>query len=310
MIGCSRPFLATIFLVVQLGIVKAEAQCINPDTPQPLSDADLRTVVITKERNPGILDADAFSLANTLDNIIKTARGAGASQPTTADREALLETLLEGLRADTLSNDKAGITFNLRPRHGESALTAKDLLDAQGPNGMKPVGLFNRLDLAPKSLSNCGEHRIVYVKHNRGSIWNRFSLIFEAALPNPHPTNDIVGCQQVAALWSSLKSLSDEQVKQALVKFYYSGGPISPGGLSFEPVIDFRHFGLPSGQVRANALVLIGDPATQSPVASKTMEHRVEPRQHSYVQCCSSRSKSGTCVLWRDFPPMLFLRIS
>ena len=52
MIGCSRPFLATIFLAVQLGIVKAEAQCINPDTPQPLSDADLRTVVITKEKIP------------------------------------------------------------------------------------------------------------------------------------------------------------------------------------------------------------------------------------------------------------------
>ncbi len=88
------------------------AQCIKPDTPQPLSDADLRTVTITKEKNPGILDADAFSLAKTLDNIITTARGA-ASQPTAADREALLETLLESLRGNALSNDEAGITFTV-----------------------------------------------------------------------------------------------------------------------------------------------------------------------------------------------------
>ena len=79
MIGFSRPFFACIFFAAQLGTVEA-AQCIKPDTPHPLSDADLRTVAITKEKNPGILDADAFSLAKTLDNIITTARG-GASRP-------------------------------------------------------------------------------------------------------------------------------------------------------------------------------------------------------------------------------------
>ena len=133
-------------------------------------------------------------------------------------------------------------------------MTAKDLLDAQGPHGMQPVGLFNRLDLAPKSLLNCGEHRIVYAKTKVDfSNTQRFFLIFEAALPNPHPTNAVVGCQQVAALWSSLKSLSDDQAKQALLKFYYSGGAIFPGGLYFEPVVDFRHFGLlGAGQVRWN----------------------------------------------------------
>ena len=98
---------------------------------------------------------------------------------------------------------------------------------------MQPVGLFNRLDLAPKILANCGEHRIVYAKTTiGGGIWDRFFLNFEATLPNPH-NNDVVGCQQVAALWSSLRSLSAARAKQALVKFYYSGGPISSGGLSF-----------------------------------------------------------------------------
>jgi hypothetical protein len=90
------------------------------------------------------LDADAFSLANTLDNIIKTARGDRASQPTAADREALFETLLEGLRTNTLSNDEAGITFTVAPLSNFVTFTAKELLDAQGEFGMRPVGLFNR----------------------------------------------------------------------------------------------------------------------------------------------------------------------
>ena len=116
------------------------------------------------------------------------------------------------------------------------------------------LGFSIGLILHQRVLLNCGEHRIVYAKTKVDfSNTQRFFLIFEAAIPNPHPTNAVVGCQQVAALWSSLKSLSDDQAKQALLKFYYSGGAISPGGLSFEPVIDFRHFGLlGAGQVRWN----------------------------------------------------------
>ena len=107
------------------------------------------------------------------------------------------------------------------------------------PHGMQPVGLFNRLDLAPKSLANCGEYRIVYVKttFGRGNL-HVSSLIFEAALPNPY--NDVVGCQQVAALWSSLKSFSPARAKQTLLKFYYSGGPISSGGLEFGQSLIFK----------------------------------------------------------------------
>ena len=74
MIGFSRLFLACVFFAAQLGRLEA-AQCIEPDTPPSLSDDDLKTVVITKEKNPDILDADAFSLTKTLDNIITTARG-------------------------------------------------------------------------------------------------------------------------------------------------------------------------------------------------------------------------------------------
>jgi hypothetical protein len=247
MVGFRHLFLASAVLIAQLGTVEA-AQCIKPDAPRPLSDADLRTVAITKEKNPGILDADEFSLAKTLDKIISTAPGRASQPPTAGDREAFLETLLEGLRATTLKNDAADIAFKLTP--DEPVLTAKALLDAQAEHGMRPVGLFNRIDLAPQGLENCGEYRIVYAK-TAGEPGNlqRFFLIFEAALPNPWGKR---GCQQVAALWRSLKSLPDDEAKQALLKFYYSGGEISPGGLSFEPVIHYRHFGSPWGQVRSN----------------------------------------------------------
>jgi hypothetical protein len=250
MIGISRPLLACIFLTAPLGRMEA-AQCItkSEETPKQSLETDLSSVVITK-KNPDILDAEAFSLAKTLDNIITTARSVGA-EPKAAEREALLDTLLEGLRADELSN-KDGIIFSLKPRDSELALTAKDLLDAQGPNGMQPVGLFNRLDLAPQDLSNCGEYRIVYAKNFRLSD-QRFFLIFEAALRNSH---GVVGCQQVAAFWTHLKTLSPDQQKRALITFYYSGGPISTGGLAaydFKPVVHFQHFGQwGEGQVRWN----------------------------------------------------------
>ena len=135
MIGISRPLLACIFLAAQLGRVEA-AQCITKDEPKELSeladtegegydvrrwsDAEFRAVVITKALHPNILDAEAFSLAKTLENIIMMAPPSGAPQPTAAEREALLNTLLEGLRADELSNKDAGITFRLKPREVSS----------------------------------------------------------------------------------------------------------------------------------------------------------------------------------------------
>ena len=260
MIGFGRPLLACIFLAAQLGGVEA-AQCITDEKPKekPKELSVFRAVVITEKNNPGIFNSEAFSLAKTLDNIITTAPR-GGPQPTAAEREALLDTLLEGLHTDELSNEEAGITFRLKPRNSELALTAKDLLDAQGSNGMQPVGLFNRLDLAPKNLSNCGQYRIVYAKNFR-FFEQRFFLIFEAALDNPH---GVVGCQQVAALWNSFKSLSPDQAKQALLKFYYSGGPISTGGLAaydFKPVVHFQHFGqFGEGQVRWNQAPKTNEP--------------------------------------------------
>jgi hypothetical protein len=119
---------------------------------------------------------------------------------------------------------------------------------------MRPVGLFNRLDLTPRDMSNCGQYRIVYVKNNP-VILNQFFLIFEAALPNPDPGN-VEGCREVAKFWYGFRSVSDDQIATALNDFYYKGGPVAGGTLNFEPVVHFKHYGRANGQVRANAFVI------------------------------------------------------
>ena len=209
--------------------------------------------MFTIKSNPSVFKAD-FSLAKTLDNILRTARGDMSAPISATEREALLDTLLESFRQTKLTNDVSGLTFDVVPRPGESTLSAEELLKVDGPDGMLPVGLFNRLDLTPKDMSNCGEYRIVYAKKD-GSIFNRFFLIFEAALPNPDPNNSVEGYRQVAKFWDGFRSAPDDKIATALNDFYYKGGPVAGGPLNFEPVVDFRHYGLPNGQVRANAFV-------------------------------------------------------
>lgn len=67
------------------------------------------------------------------------------------------------------------------------------LLDPAHANGLRLVGAFNRLDLAPADWSNCGEHRLVYAKGdppspaNPSSFINRLTLIFEARVDTRTP---------------------------------------------------------------------------------------------------------------------------
>jgi hypothetical protein len=68
-----------------------------------------------------------------------------------------------------------------------------------------PVGLFNRFDQAPENGAHCGEYRIVYAKESGvASTSDRNLVIFEAALPNPHPQQGLKGCQQIVDTWGDL----------------------------------------------------------------------------------------------------------
>jgi hypothetical protein len=229
-------------------------------------------VVLTKSANPDVFLRD-FSLHRTLATILATTMpGKKASDVTDAQIESFLESLLLGLRSDQLTNIESGLTFRVQPRTGEAALSAHALLTPDDPNEMLPVALFNRLDLAPADFSNCGEFRIVYAKRSvapDGTVpqaTDRLTLIFEAALTNPDPSGGAAACQSVYRLWKSFSAAnpdgtvqtSDAQIGAMVDNLYYVGGPID-GSAPFEPVLYFRHFGLPSGQVRANAFVRQAD---------------------------------------------------
>ncbi len=114
-----------------------------------------------------------------------------------------------------------------------------------------PIGLFNRFDLAPANGAHCGEYRIVYAKQSGVSSTNdRNLLIFEAALPNPHPQQGLKGCQQIVSTWANLSSTSSLSARaDALEDFYFDGQGI------VGPVVHVDNFGsnaLGAGQIRTN----------------------------------------------------------
>jgi hypothetical protein len=220
------------------------ASCVvAPATPPtPLDPAAKRTVVITDAavlNNPTL----GFPLSRTLGNIVRTTPGMVDSE---AERIALLTTLVRSFRAISHVNSDSQVTFPVPVRAAEAALDPIALLDPANPNGMKPVGLFNRYDLAPADFKTCGEHRIVYAKNSSG-VFDRFLLIFEAALDNPNPDLGAEGCRPIAEFWDSLKGKTGNDLATALSKFYYDG--LAPG---IAPVVQFTNYGLPFGQVRGN----------------------------------------------------------
>jgi hypothetical protein len=138
----------------------------------------------------------------------------------------------------------------------EAGLDPKKLFEPNDPTGLVPVGLFNRLDLAPQDWSNCGEHRIVYSFKapipNAGAPDSRFFLIFEARVDNASPQKlGFEGCRAVAKFWRDLSDENDASKRAArLEEFYYQGAPGVSG-----PVVQAKNYGGPLGQVRGNMFV-------------------------------------------------------
>jgi hypothetical protein len=145
------------------------------------------------------------------------------------------------------------------PRAPELKLASVDPIDPASKVQFKPVGVFNRFDLAPKNGATCGEYRIVYAMSSTDpNIHGRGLYIFEAALPNPDPTKKLVGCLQIAEFWQNLSNLTTSQIATQLEKFYYLGTAIPGVG----PVVDAKNYGLASnggaytaGQIRSNMFI-------------------------------------------------------
>jgi hypothetical protein len=180
-----------------------------------------------------------------------------------AAKEAFVKTLLDSLTVTEQINSKSLLRTKIDSRPVESAIAPSELLNPNSPRGLIPIGLFNRLDLAPRSLSDCGEHRIVYsFKSPLNPPFGRFFIIFEAKLPNPDTKNKSPGqlvdpkaCVAVANFWAGLSSVASAgQRNAALQKFYYQGLSDASGPIT-GPVVNATNYGDPLGQVRGNQFV-------------------------------------------------------
>jgi hypothetical protein len=233
----------------------APARCVDTaPTAPPAAPATWRQAVVVNDsavlRHP---DVD-FSLRRTLGAIVSSVEG---MVDTPAERIALLAGLLRTLRAGEHVHPVNGLTLEVRPRPNEAGLAPAALLDPEDENGMRVVGLFNRLDLAPEDFSNCGEHRIVYAKGAPRGTFDRLTLIFEARVQNPRPGLGREGCRPIAEFWNRLPTLAGRDLAKALEGFYYQGDTNGDGTPELDPpVVSAMNYGVDGlGQVRGNLFV-------------------------------------------------------
>ncbi|CAN5845640.1 hypothetical protein BH11MYX2_BH11MYX2_33900 [soil metagenome] len=141
----------------------------------------------------------------------------------------------------------------------ESSLAGLDPFGSPSTLHFKPVGVFNRFDLAPSDGANCGEYRIIYAMQG---VAGRGFLIFEGALPNPEPDRGIDACTPVAQFWAKRSSdRTAEQTASQLEKFFFTGGAVP----NFGPVVDVHNYGLGfngisfGGQIRTDMFFQLND---------------------------------------------------
>lgn len=204
------------------------------------------------------LDGDAAERAFSFSRTISAILGSAGAPTDAAAQEAFVQTMLDSVRAPTgrMLNAEAGIFMPVDDRPEEAALSAAALLDDSGAQGMVPLALFNRFDLAPETWSHCGEHRIVYglKRPEPDGPADRFLLIFEAMVPNPAPEAGEAGCRRVTEFWAGLTGMSEPEQAAALSAFYFNGETGHADGALGGPVVHFRNYGGDGnrGQVRAN----------------------------------------------------------
>ncbi len=216
-----------------------------------------RSMVVT---TPAILAK--FSFARVMNQLRSTA-GVSAVQTNTS----LFQTWMKTFGSTSAAGDcnDPNIDPNhyglVCPRTSELKLSTVDPFVATSKVAWRPVGLFNRFDLAPSNGANCGEYRIVYgMDSSNPNVSGRAFIIFEAALPNPSPAAGKAGCLPVARFWQGLTAdASDTSRAAKLEKFYFTGGAVT----GFPAVVNARHYGLANGatapftagQIRTNFFI-------------------------------------------------------
>ncbi|SFE31228.1 hypothetical protein SAMN05428977_101226 [Nitrosomonas sp. Nm166] len=224
-----------VFLfIVMLGLLGCDKNGpVIPPEPKPITQKSVVFNDIEKLAIP-------FSFLKTMDKIVATAGGASTSSI------LMLRSILDSFAENSFAHPVSGKTIAVTARPLESIINPEDLLNPDSPDGMIPVGLFNRFDLAPVDGSNCGEYRIVYAKKSSGPL-DRLTMIFEARIPNPDPSQGLAGCAPITDFWAQRSQDADAtQTVTELEKFYYQG--IS----GVQPVVKAENYGLPLGQLRVN----------------------------------------------------------
>ncbi|MEW5688246.1 MAG: hypothetical protein AB1942_25285 [Pseudomonadota bacterium] len=207
--------------------------------------------IVVHDISPDI--AKVFTFKAVVDQILFTA----GQDRNDENRVALVKSMIDSFDKDSFTNPDSGLPMKVDKRAKEFALKPLELLDNDSPNGLIPIGFFNRMDLASETWSDCGEHRIVFAtKPSAGSDVRRFFLIFEARLPNPSanpepdpdPVKAMKGCEAVAKEWRAIGADTNAKSRAARLKKLYFDG--LPGG--FVPVVHHLNYGAQLGQVRAN----------------------------------------------------------
>jgi hypothetical protein len=239
------------FIVQQaLAIPLAAAQC--PAAAHLNDDATgtSRTALVLND--PESLK-DAFSFAAVVKAILKSS----GMEDSDANADAFVTTMIDTFGVTGKSNDGVEMPIDQRPE--ELKLVAGELLRGEDAQRMHPVGVFNRLDLAPHHWSNCGEYRVVFARRQEDTNPpKQFLLIFEAKLPAENAGEALTlsarqaRCTQVATFWAELGKLEDKtSIVSKLQTFYFTGLQLADGK-SLAPVISAANLGVEQGQIRGN----------------------------------------------------------
>jgi hypothetical protein len=191
--------------------------------------------------DPELLET-AFPIRKTLRVISRTAGGQ-------ASPKDIIASMLESYTVDRRINSRLSVPVDVRS--GEASMPVAELLER-----LKPVAVFNRIDLRASSGADCGEYRIVYaLQASEGTIAGRFLVIFEARMPNIAPHLGEAACLPIARRWAKLShaGVSDEQRIRRLRKFFYKGLRTRQG--AFPPAFHAANFQGSRGQIRTNNFI-------------------------------------------------------
>lgn len=235
--------LSLLFILSFIGCTNGNVSTSEPTKPPGPIPIEPPELIINKQ-SVVIHDVAAlaapFAFEKTMNSVVATAGGAAT------DSIAMLKSMIDSFAENSFTHPLSGKVVEVKARPLESALDPKNLLDPASADGMIPVGLFNRFDLAPADGSDCGEYRIVYAKKS-GGFADRMTMIFEARVPNPSPGEGLKGCAPITDFWAERsKDANPAQSVAALEKLYYHG--IS----QVDPIVKADNYGLMRGQIRVN----------------------------------------------------------